>query len=119
MSVSSNSLSKDLGLTGGPRDVGLRPMPRHKSRCIGRRLGAGILGLALALCLGSAVQAQSPADPQLAELLKRIEKLEQEKQGLSSRLDAIESGGSQPQAPLPAPDQPAVCLLYTSPSPRD
>jgi phosphate-selective porin OprO/OprP len=86
-------------------------MQPQSLRRVSRRLGTGILGLALAIFAGSHVQAQSPSDAQLAELLKRIEKLEQEKQGLSQRLEAVERSEAQPQAPQPAPDQPAVARV--------
>jgi len=62
----------------------------------------------LTLLAALPVQAQTPDDAQLAELLHRIERLEQDKQALSQRLEAVEVAGTPPPAPPPPRNPPAV-----------
>jgi phosphate-selective porin OprO and OprP len=75
-----------------------------------RRVRASALGLLLAVCAPSSALAQSPMADPLAELQRRLEKLEQEKQVLSQRLEAVERASASPALPAP-PQQPAVARV--------
>src|SRR5689334_5950371 len=76
-------------------------------RIVRRKVGAVALGLMLAVCSGGLAHAQSTDDGQLSELLKRIEKLEQDKQSLSRRIEAVEQTGTPALLPAP-PAQPGI-----------